>query len=119
LTQIVNFLFLGFSYPSSSPSSTFDLSTPSPNIPCSSSSFLLSDSTAYYSNSYYPPSSSYYFPYGTTPSSSTHYPFIPPFNYSNLETTSFLHLQSPMAIQSNDNNHLTPLLPITTDTEEY
>jgi len=119
---------LGFAYPSSS-TSPFDLPslyppTPSPSIPCSSSSFLLSDSTAYYSNSYYPPTSSYYFPYGTTPSSSTHYPFITPFNYSlnnnsNLESTSFLHMQPPMTISSNDNNHLTPLLPITTDTEEY
>jgi len=101
-------------------------STSSANIPCSSSS--LSDSTAYYSNSYYPPpppSSSYYFPYGTSSSSSTHYPFIAPFNYplnnnSNLETTtSYLHMQTSMNISSTDNHHLTPLLPTTTDTEQY
>lgn len=46
-----------------------------------------------------------------------------PFNYplnnnSNFDPTSFFHMQPPMAASSNDNNHLTSLLP-TKDENNY
>ncbi len=125
--QLINFISLVPPYRSSS-TSPFDLSTyyaPTPiaNIPCSSSSALLSDNTAYYSNTYYSSPSSYYFPHGTS-SSVAHYPFITSFGYPlnnnpNLDTASFFHMQPPMGAVSTDNNHLTPLLPLTTDIEQY
>ena len=118
-------------YPSSSTPpfdfSTFYPPTPSANSPYSSSSLLLSDSTGYYSNSYYPSPSPYYFPYGTpsSSSSSAHYPFLTALNYplnnnySNLDAASFLQMQPPMTAASTDYTHVTPSLPISTDAEQY
>jgi hypothetical protein len=49
---------------------------------------------------------------------------MPSFNYPlpnnrTFEPTSFFPMQPPMAISSTDNHHLTPLLPISTDNDEY
>ena len=105
-------------YPSSStspfdPSMFYTPTTPA-SMPCSSSSPLSPNTAAaaaYYSNSYYPSPASYYFPYGTTPSPASHHPFMAPLSCplnnggSSPLSPSFLHLQQPVAIASNMNNH--------------
>ncbi|CAF0831306.1 unnamed protein product [Adineta steineri] len=107
-------------YPSTSnspfdPTLFYTQTTPT-NIPCSSSSPLSPNTAAaaaYYSNQYYSSPASYYFPYGTTPSSTSHHPFMAPLtcplnngtSSSSPLSPSFLHLQQPVAIVPNLSNH--------------
>ncbi|CAF3888185.1 unnamed protein product [Rotaria magnacalcarata] len=112
-------------YPTSSTSpfdpSLFYTPTTPASIPCSSSSPISPNTAAaaaYYSNTYYPTPTSYYFPYGTTPSPASHHPFMAPLTCpmnngtsSSPLSPSFLHLQQPVTILPNVNNHSTSSSP--------
>lgn len=128
-------------YPSTSTSpfdsALFYTPTTPASIPCSSSSPISSNTAAaaaYYSNTYYPTPASYYFPYTATPSPASHHPFMAPLSCplnngtspSPLSPSSFLHLQQPVAILPNLNNHSASSSPkehenllTTTDVGQY